>query len=202
VLIPVPPVARPGILRGGYAGGRRSASVEPASPFGGVDSGGRNKSPVGEHGITPGKMRTGRRPVPGCSNHTSVAARLSLRTPDRESRETARSALWHRGATVRARVLAVIPWGHTPGCNRGRRSCPLPMSFGGRGARHQRIFGENATDLSAEPRPSCGSEKARAHTPTAPVAGGRITDMVHFFKVWLGTKAVVESPPRSPGSIC
>ena len=57
----------------------------------------------------------GRQPVRGCSNHTSVAARLSWRTTDGKSHETVHSALWQRAATERTRVPPVRPWGHTPG---------------------------------------------------------------------------------------
>ena len=94
-----------------------------------------------------------------------MAARLSLRTTDGESHETVRSALWHRAATARARVLSVsrgayprlemqAPIVPAPGaCRRLQRS--LPASTG-----RQR-----------------GSE-SEALTASAPVAGGRITDMV------------------------
>ena len=95
--------------------------------------GGYAKTPVGERGITPGS--NGRRPVHGCPNHTGVAARLSLRTPDGESHETVRSALWQRAATAPSTSSGGSrpcrqPWGHPPGSMRGRRSCPLPMSPG------------------------------------------------------------------------
>ena len=69
----------------------------------------------------------GRRPVHGCSSRTSVAARLSLRTTDGESHETVRSALWHRAATARARVLSVSRGGLPPigdaGADHARSRC-------------------------------------------------------------------------------
>ena len=73
--------------------------------------------------------RNGRRPVRGCPGQTGVAARSFLRTPDGESHETVRSALWQRAATGRTRVLSVRPRGHTPGSMRAPE-LPLPMSFG------------------------------------------------------------------------
>ena len=130
--------------------------------------GGYAKMPAGERGITPGS--NGRRPVRGCSNRTSVAARLSLRTTDGESHETVHSALWQRAATGRTRVPPVRPWGHTPGCMRGRRSCPLPLSFGVYSARCLRAPAVNAV------------EENEALTASAPVAGEHVTDMVCFVK--------------------
>ena len=55
-----------------------------------------------------------------------------VRTTDGESHETVRSALWHRGATVRARALAVIPCGLSPllgaGADRSRSRCPSAVT--------------------------------------------------------------------------
>ena len=111
------------------------------------------------------RRSNGRRPVRWCSNRTSVAARLSVRTPDGESRETVRSALWHRGATAKtswtglARVLAVIPSGLAPLLNCGCRSLPLPMSFGVGDARRQASTGRQAearSEAQTAHRTRCG----------------------------------------------
>ena len=112
----------------------------------------------------------GRRPVRGCSNRTSVAARLFLRTTDGKSHETVHSAMWQRAATGRTRVLPIRPRGHTPGCGYRRRPCPLPLSPGIRGAHRKRAPAINAVAENA------------ALTASAPIAGGRITDMVCFVK--------------------
>ena len=121
-----------------------------------------------------------------------MAARLSLRTTDGESHETVHSALWQRAATGRTRVLSVRPWGHTPGWMRGRRSCPLPLSFGNCGARRKRAPAVNAVEENA------------ALTASAPVASEHLTDMVinvkavHLTKIPdqplpMGVRAFLES---------
>ena len=55
--------------------------------------------------------------------------------------------LWHRVATGRLAPCRQ-PWGHTPGCNRGRFWLPLPMSVG--------------PDFRRE----CGARRSRAPTVT------------------------------------
>ena len=76
-----------------------------SSPARGEEKRGHADSPAGERGITP-KVSNGRQPVRWCSNHTSVAARLSCERRTKTTRNV-RSALWHRAATGRARVLTV-----------------------------------------------------------------------------------------------
>ena len=105
-----------------------------------------------------------------------------------ETSRNVHSALWHRGATVRARVLAVIPSGLTPLLNRGCRSLPLPMSFGGYSARCLRA-----------PAVKRG-RKSEALTASAPVAGGRITDMVINVKIIHRTTQPTPSPRARHGA--
>ena len=124
----------------------------------------------------------GRRPVRLCSSRTSVAARLSLRTPDGESHETVRSALRHRGATVRARVLAVMPCGLAPLPDAGADKLPLPMSFGGAALAPQ-AFSKKMRQRRA---PSTGRQagaRSEALTAHRTRCGRHMTDMVRFVKV-------------------
>ena len=143
------------------------------------------------------RRSNGRRPVRWCSNRTSVAARLSVRTPDGESRETVRSALWHRGATAKtswtglARVLAVIPSGLAPllgaGADRSRSRCPSALAT-----------------LAAKRAPAVKRRReAKRRPPIAPVAGRHITDMVHFVKIWFGWEAerLLSGSPRRKSPI-
>ena len=119
----------------------------------------------------------GRQPVRWCSNRTSVATRLSLRTPDGESHETVHSALWHRGVTARTRVLTVMPSGAYPRLLSRVPIAPAPD-----------VLRRWRRSPPSEHRPSSGRGKARAHTPTAPVAGGRLADMVRFVNMQLGVQ--------------
>ena len=73
------------------------ASFAILSPKGARASG-CAEAPAGERGITPANRSNGRRPVHGCSDHTSVAAWLSFAN-DR------------RGATRNSPISAVAPGG-------------------------------------------------------------------------------------------
>ena len=111
-----------------------------------------------------------RRPVRGCPNQTGVAVRLSLRTTDGKSHETVHSALWQRAATERTRFPPFRPWGHTPGCCRRRRSCPLRCPSA-------------VVALANKRAPAVKRRRKVERKPTtAPVAGEHITDMVCFAK--------------------
>ena len=113
------------------------------------------KAPAGERGITPkGNAETGDSRC-GCAR--TERAWLARQSCERrtETAHTIHSALWHRAATARPRVLTVNRTDCLRLHNCGCRSLPLPMSSGVYGARHLRA------------RPSGGGEKRsanRSHT--------------------------------------
>ena len=92
-----------------------------------------------------------------------------MRTPDGKSHETVRSALKHRATTTRARVLSVSRGGLPPievaGADRARSRCLSAVAM-----------------LTAASTGRQRGSESEALTASAPVAGGRITDMACFVK--------------------
>ena len=127
---------------------------------------GYGRSPEGERELTPGS--NGRRPVRFCSK----AGRAWLAWLACE-RRTGTTRNVHSALCIGGRRPNFLdgarsrPCRHTLGAYprfcRGCRSLPLPMSFGGYSARCPSIFKENATDKSAEHRPSSGGRERSAN---------------------------------------
>ena len=91
---------------------------------------GQAPAPAGEYRITPEKIATGDGRCGLPESHTGVAGATIVANAGREAvQEPVRSALWHRGATGRARALAVDP-GAYPRLNSRAPELPLPMSVG------------------------------------------------------------------------
>ena len=121
-----------------------------------------------------------------------------------ETTRNVHSALWHRRATVRARVLAVIPCGLSPllgaGADSSRSRCPSAVT-----TLAAQAFSKKMRPTRA---PSTGRQagaRSEALTASAPVAGGRITELVINVKLclciafvdWLC--AIYESKPNDCG---
>ena len=90
--------------------------------------------PQANAGYRQGKQSNGRRAVHGCSNRTSVAARLSLRTTDGESHETVHSALWQRARRRHGFASCPSDRGGIPpveiaGADRARSRCPSAFAM-------------------------------------------------------------------------
>ena len=143
------------------------ASFAILSPKGARASG-CAEAPAGERGITPANRSNGRRPVHGCSDHTSVAAWLSFANDRRGATRNSPISACGAGRRRRGSHLAVYREG-TPSFDAGP-VVPAPSVLAGHGTRRLR-----APAIKRRRR-------TRAQPPTAPVAGGRITDMVTIVK--------------------
>ena len=124
---------------------------------------GHETSPAGERGITPGYGATGDGRCGGA--RTGRAWRCDHRCERRTGGRT-KPSIRPWGSGRRRGGLASLPsdrGGIPPVFGRWRRSCPLPLPVGGWGARRPSIFKENASDESAEHRPSTRRQKRSAN---------------------------------------